>query len=167
MDCCLLLERERLFFTWLIFLLCSNGTSANVSYNMSSVLTYPGQGVVGIVWWGRLRLACKKHRNGSRHRKDLVMNEAIMRETIAFFSQRRSTTGSVGGGVRALVLQCSTPTYLRDLIVRFFILHMSISIKKANQWHIMFSDFLTHLEYVVVLLRFFFEMDYVRQNEIL
>ena len=117
------------FFTRLIFLLCSYGSSANVSYNMSRVLTYPGQGVVGIVWWGRLRLACKKHRNGSRRRKDLVMNEAIMRETIAFFSQRRSTTGSVGGGVRALVLQCSTPTYLRDLIVRFFILHMSISIK--------------------------------------
>ena len=71
-------------------------------------------------------MACKKHRNGSRRRKDLVMNEAIMRETIAFFSLKdealRAVAFLVEGGVRALVLQCSTPTYLRDLIARFFIL---------------------------------------------
>ena len=101
--------------------------------------------VKGSVWWGRLRLkACKKHRNGSCY-KDLarVMNEAIMRETIAFFSKTKhygqlpSLSGEVCVRARLLchhlALQCSTPTYLRVLIVKFF----------------MFSDFLAHyLEYV-------------------
>ena len=95
-------------------------------------------------------MACKKHRNGSRHRKDLVMNEAIMRETIAFFLSKTKHYGQCWGRCARASSSVLNAHVFEGSNCKIF--HsMSISIKKP----IMFSDFLTHLEYVVVLLRFF------------